>query len=40
MQIVLFGDSLHEMPKPIFWENKEKYFKPSSPEIITQHDKR
>ena len=24
MQIVLLGDSLHEISKPVFWENKKK----------------
>ena len=37
MQIVSLGDSLHEMPKPVFCEKQEKYFKVSSAEIFTQH---
>ena len=24
MQIVSYGDNLHEMSKPVFWENEEK----------------
>ena len=26
MHIVSLGDNLHEMQKPIFWENKKKIF--------------
>ena len=33
MQIV-YGDKLHEMPKPVFWE---KYFKMLSVETFAQH---
>ena len=29
--------SLHEMSKPIFWENQEEYYKMSSAEIFTQN---
>ena len=35
MQIDSWGDSLHEMSKPIFWEKYEKYFEKSSAEIFT-----
>ena len=31
------GDRLHEMSKPIFWENNKKYFRMSSVELFTQH---
>ena len=27
MQIVSIGDNLHEMSKPVFWENKKKELK-------------
>ena len=30
---------LHEMPSPIFWENKEKYSRVLFAEIFTQHAK-
>ena len=30
---------LHEMPSPIFWENKEKYSRVLFAEILTQHAK-
>ena len=30
------GDNLHEMPKIIFWEKQEKYFKTESAEFISQ----
>ena len=33
MQIVSIGDNLHEMSKPVFCENKEKYFSTPSAEI-------
>ena len=36
MQIVSTGDNLHEISKPIFWENKKKYFNMSSAENFTQ----
>ena len=36
MQIVSL-DNLQEMPKPIFCENEEKYFKMLSAESFTQH---
>ena len=42
MQIVSWGDNLHEMPKPVFWKNnnnKKKSFKMSA-EIVTQHAER
>ena len=39
MQIISFGDNLHEMSKPIFWEKYEKYFKMLSAEIFTQNAK-
>ena len=39
MQIISYGDNLHEMSKPVFWEKKEKYFKLSSAEIFTQSAK-
>ena len=38
MQIVSYGDNLHEMSKPVFWEKYEKYFKMSA-EIFTQSAK-
>ena len=40
MQIVSSGDNLHEMSKPIFGQNKKKYFKLSSAEFFTQDAKR
>ena len=40
MQIVSNGDNLNEMSKPVFWENKVKYFKMSSAEDFTQGAKR
>ena len=37
---VSLGDGLHEIPKPIFWENKKKQkFKMSSVENFTQSTK-
>ena len=39
MQIYSSGDDLHEMSDPIFWENKKKYFKMLSAEILMQHTK-
>ena len=39
MQIVSFGDNLHEVSNPIFLEKQENYFKLSSAEIFTQHAK-
>ena len=39
LQIVSWGNNLHEISKPIFLEKWEKYFKMSSTEIITQHAK-
>ena len=39
MQIVSTADNLHEMSNPIFYENKEKYFKMFYAEIFTQHAK-
>ena len=39
MQIVSIRDSLHEMSKPIFLEDLEKYFKMPSAEYFTQSDK-
>ena len=30
------GDNFHLMSKPVFWENKKKYFKVFSAEIFTQ----
>ena len=36
MQIVPFGDNLHEMSKPVFWGKYEKYFSMSSAENFTQ----
>ena len=38
IQIVSYGDNLHEMSNPIFWE-KERYFKMSSSEIFLLHAK-
>ena len=41
MQIVSDGDSLHEIPNPVFWKKYEKkYFRNASAEIFTQHAKR
>ena len=37
MQIVSLGDNLHEMPKHIFWEKRENYFKMLPAEIFTNH---
>ena len=37
MQIL---DTLHEMPNPVFWKNKKKYFNISSAENFTQSAKR
>ena len=38
MQIVSLGDNLHEMQNPIFWTNKENYFKVSAAERrVRQH---
>ena len=34
MQIVSFGDNLHEMSKPVFWEKWENYFNMSSDEFF------
>ena len=39
MQIVSFGDNLHEVSNPILQEKFEKYFKMPSAEIFTQHAK-
>ena len=39
MQIISYGDTLHEMSKPIFWE-EEEYFKMSSASNFTQHAER
>ena len=36
MQIVFYGDNLHEMSNQVFWEI---YFKLLSAEIFTQHAK-
>ena len=36
MQIVSWGDNLHEMSNPVFWEKQEKYFKMLSAENFTQ----
>ena len=38
MQILSWGDSLHVMPKPLSWKNKENISVLSS-EIFTQHAK-
>ena len=40
MQIVSNGDNLHEMSKPVFWEESEKYFNISSAGNFTQSAKR
>ena len=40
MQIVSWGDNLHEMSNPVFWEKQEKYFKMLSAENFTQSAKR
>ena len=34
MQIISNGNNKHEMPKPIFWEKYENYFKMSSDEFF------
>ena len=34
MQIVSYGDNLHEMSKPISWEKKEKIFGMSSANLF------
>ena len=39
MQIVSYGDDLHEMSNPIFLEKQQKYFKMSCAENIIQHAK-
>ena len=39
MQIVSWGDNLHEMSYPVFWEKQEKYFKMSSAQNFTQSAK-
>ena len=39
MQIVSTGDNLHQMSKPAFWKNEEKYFKMLSAENFTQSAK-
>ena len=39
MQIVSFGDNLHEMPDHIFWENKKKRYKMLFAKNFTQHAK-
>ena len=39
MQIVSYGDNLHGMSNPVFWEKYEKYFRLSSAEIFTQNAK-
>ena len=39
MQIVSFGDNLHEMSKSDFCEKDEKYFKMLSSENFTQSAK-
>ena len=36
---VCIGENLHEMSKPVFWENKKKYFNMSSAENLTQSAK-
>ena len=38
MQIVFYGDNLHEMQKPIFWKKSDKYLKMSA-KVFTQHAK-
>ena len=35
MQIVFFGDNVHEMSESVFWEKKEKYFELLSAENFT-----
>ena len=40
MQIVSFGDNLHERSTAIFCEKEVKYFKISSAYIFIQHAKR
>ena len=41
MQIVSYGDNLHEMSKPVFWvKNKKKFLSMSSTDNITQSAKR
>ena len=40
MQIVSWGDNLHEKSNPVFWEKQEKYFKMLSAENFTQSAKR
>ena len=40
MQIVSWGDNLHEMSNPVFWEKQKKYFKMLSAENFTQSAKR
>ena len=40
MQSVSFGDNLHEISNPVFWEKKKNmYFKMLSDENFTQHAK-
>ena len=39
MQIVSWGDNLHEMSNPVFWGKKDKYFKLLSAENFTQSAK-
>ena len=39
MQTVSIGDNLHEMSKPVFWENKEKNVNIWSAENFTQSAK-
>ena len=39
MQIVYFGDNLHEMSKSVFWEKEEKYFDMLPAENFTQSAK-
>ena len=39
MLIVSSGDSLHEIPKSIFWKELKNYFKMLSAEIFTQSAK-
>ena len=40
MQTVSNGDTLHEIFKPVSWENEEKYFNLSFAENFTQSAKR
>ena len=39
MQIVSWGDNLHEVSSPVFYDKHEKYFTVLSAEIFTKHAK-